>query len=65
MEGLIAENPDLGKRLPTFPDVRELVIAGTPFSFIYRLRPDRVEILRLWDNRANPENLGRDPHLNR
>jgi plasmid stabilization system protein ParE len=32
-------------------DVRELVIARTPFSILYRVRGDTLEIFRLWDNR--------------
>jgi plasmid stabilization system protein ParE len=43
-------NPYLGH--PTDEtDVREFVIARTPFSILYRVRNDTLEVLRLWDNR--------------
>ena len=32
--------------------IREYAIGGLPFSFIYRVVDDRIEILRLWDQRA-------------
>ena len=52
-ERLLVEHPEIGR--PTdVSQVRELVIARTPFTFIYRLKDDRIEILRVWDDRADP-----------
>jgi plasmid stabilization system protein ParE len=31
---------------------REYAIAGLPFSFVYEIVDDRIEILRLWDQRS-------------
>jgi plasmid stabilization system protein ParE len=46
-------NPHLGR--PTDEaDVLEFVIARTPFSLLYRVKDDVIEILRLWDNRQKP-----------
>lgn len=52
----LAENPRIG-RLVAEPDIREFVIPRTPFSIVYRARPDRIEILRIWDNRADRDEL--------
>ena len=35
-------------------DMRRLVILHTPFALIYRIGQDRIEILRVRDDRANP-----------
>ena len=52
IERLIRENPLLGHPAD-IEGVRELVIPRTPFSFIYRVRAERIEVLRIWDNRAD------------
>jgi len=49
---MLAANPDIG-RATDVATVRELQIARTPFSIIYRLRNERIEILRVWDGRAD------------
>ncbi len=50
IELLLAGNPQIGH--PTHRvDVRELSIPRTPFSYIYRIAQDRIEILRIWDER--------------
>lgn len=56
VEQLLRENPRIGRNTE-FPNVRELNIAKTPFSIIYRLTPKRIEILHIWDSRANPASL--------
>jgi len=50
-ERLLSENPRIGRVIDK-PNVRELVVARTPFSFIYRVNLGRIEVLRVWDNRA-------------
>lgn len=40
--------PETGER-----DARRLVIARTPFALEYRVAQDRIEILRVLDDRAN------------
>lgn len=47
----LAANPELG-RITDVATVRELQIARTPFSIIYRLDRGRIEVLRVWDGRA-------------
>ncbi|HET7412547.1 MAG TPA: type II toxin-antitoxin system RelE/ParE family toxin [Pararhizobium sp.] len=53
---ILADNPQIGR---TADDTgqRELPITNTPFALIYRVTADRIEILRLWDGRANPDRL--------
>ncbi len=55
-EGLLRTNPLVGRRTG-IGDSRELHIARTPFSLIYRVREDRIEILRVWDGRRDRANL--------
>ena len=38
--------------------LRKLVIPKTPFVVFYRVSDDRIEIVRIWDQRADPEELG-------
>lgn len=51
IQALLAENPYIGHPSEGFDDVRELVITKTPFTLIYRVTSQQIEILRLWDNR--------------
>ena len=37
--------------------LRKLTIPQTPFSVFYRVIEDRIEIVRIWDQRADPEKL--------
>ena len=51
-EALLAENPRIGQ--PAYPgaETREFPILRTPFVLLYRLKDDRIEILRVLDLRA-------------
>jgi len=57
-EKLLLDHPHIGK-VTDYPDTYELVITRTPFSIIYRLSDDQIQILRIWDNRADRTNLMR------
>lgn len=57
MEELLKENPLLGVRHELFKGVRELRIYKTPFSFIYRVKNDHIEVLRIWDQRRDMARL--------
>ncbi|MFN0115024.1 MAG: type II toxin-antitoxin system RelE/ParE family toxin [Paracoccaceae bacterium] len=50
-QALLAENPEIGQPGEE-PGTRELTIRRTPFAMIYRVLPDRIEILRLLDQRS-------------
>jgi len=53
---LIAERPETG-HVAVVADLLEFPVLKTPFSIVYRVRPDRIEILRIRDQRQNPERL--------
>jgi plasmid stabilization system protein ParE len=51
VERLILDNPHIGR--PTHrAGVRRLTVARTPFFFVYRATPERIEILRVIDGRS-------------
>lgn len=54
----IRRNPLIGHVPEDTEEVRELSIPRTPFSFIYRIVEDRVEILRIRDRRRDRAKLG-------
>jgi len=43
----LSDNPALG-RPGRVPKTRELIVAGTPYLVIYRVKNDRLEILRVF-----------------
>lgn len=47
----LGDMPGLGRILDG--GHREMAIARTPFSLVYRLRDNRIEVLRVWDLRAD------------
>lgn len=54
---LLTTNPYIGQ--PIGQDgLRKLTIPRTPFALFYRVSGDVIEIVRVWDQRANPEELG-------
>ena len=53
-ERLIMENPEIGK---PFRKGREFPVLRMPFSIVYRVRGDTIEVVRVWDGRRNPEDL--------
>jgi plasmid stabilization system protein ParE len=52
-ESLISENPLVGHMSETVNGAREFHISRTPFSFLYRVTKEHIEILRVIDNRSN------------
>lgn len=51
-ERLIAENPSVGHVTDGQTGVREFPLRRTPFSVLYRVRDNRIEILRIFDQRS-------------
>lgn len=43
----LREHPHLG-RPGAEPDIRELVIAGTPYVLVYRVRGNRIVLSTIW-----------------
>ncbi len=57
---MLATNPQIGRAMEFEPRIKELVIARTPFSFVYTIGQAEIVILRVLDNRAErPDNLSR------
>ena len=54
---IIRENPLVGSQVEEMEDVREFSIPRTPFALIYRIVDDRVEVLRVWDQRGDRSRL--------
>ena len=56
-ERAFASHPHIGHPIAEL-DIREYSIPRTPFSLIYRINGDTIEILRFWDERADRTKLG-------
>jgi plasmid stabilization system protein ParE len=56
-EQLLSNYPDIGQSYDDNKNIKELVISRTPFTFIYRIKSEKIEILRLWDQRGNRNHL--------
>ena len=54
VERLVVDNPDIGQRNGT---AREFPIPKTPFSIIYNVTPNIIEVVRIWDQRRNRDDL--------
>lgn len=52
VENLLLANPFIGHETHQ-KNVREFTLSKTPFSFIYRAHPERIEVLRVWDERQD------------
>ena len=48
---LLKSYPQIGHPSDT-ADLRELQIFKTPFVIVYRIRADEIQIIRIWDQRA-------------
>lgn len=51
---LISEFTELGTRTD-YPDIRVTIVRQ--FKIFYRINQERIEIVRVWDTRQNPEAL--------
>ncbi len=54
--GLLKSSPMIGEPADDFRDAREHPIKNTPFTVIYRIQPEHIEILRLLDQRSGYSN---------
>lgn len=50
---VLLQNPRIGEISENAPDVRVYHVVRTPFSFVYRLHGENIEVLRVVDNRSN------------
>ena len=54
---LLRRNPLIGHAADDIEGIREYSIPRMPFSFIYRVGDDRIEVLRVWDERGDRSRL--------
>jgi plasmid stabilization system protein ParE len=52
----LSDNPYLGKAI-TRTGYRQYSVPRTPFSLIYRVSGETIEIFHIWDQRSNPLDL--------
>ncbi len=57
MCSILRVHPLIGRAVEDMADVRELSIPRTPFSIIYRVGEDQIEVLRIWDQRGDRAKL--------
>ena len=57
VSSILRDNPLVGRPVEELEGVREFSIPRTPFSFIYRVVDDRIEVLRVWDQRGDRSRL--------
>ncbi|WP_162901268.1 type II toxin-antitoxin system RelE/ParE family toxin [Breoghania sp. L-A4] len=50
-------NPSIGHPIERTEDVRAYPIPRTPFSFIYRVNGDVIEVLRILDERSGDSGM--------
>ena len=55
----LIDNPRIGHPIDE-QGTREYAIPRIPFSIIYRISDDRIEIMHVWDQRADRKTLGFD-----
>ena len=55
---VVQGNPLVGHLVEGMAGIREFPIPCAPFSFIYRVVDDRIEVLRVWDQRGDRARLG-------
>ena len=56
LQKLLLTHPNIGERVEDFPNAREFPIQRTPFSVIYRVQGDRIEVLCVLDQRSGYAN---------
>ena len=53
---LLKSQPRAGHQDGDFPGVFEYVVPGIPFTVLYRINDDAIEIMRLYDQRSEFSN---------
>ncbi|MBI2718500.1 MAG: type II toxin-antitoxin system RelE/ParE family toxin [Rhizobiales bacterium] len=51
MQAFLKSNPHIGHPIDNL-GLRKISIPKTPFSFVYRIKGDVIQVVRLWDSRA-------------
>jgi toxin ParE1/3/4 len=50
---LLRENPRIGNPFELVEGAREFPVSRTPFAFLYFVRDENIEVLRIVDNRSD------------
>lgn len=53
---LLKSQPRAGHPVDDFPEVLEYALPGIPFTVLYRIKDDTIEIMRLYDQRGEFSN---------
>jgi plasmid stabilization system protein ParE len=53
IQSLLKANPYIGHPSDKIDGAREHHVLRTPFTFLYRVRDDRIEVMRVLDTRAD------------
>lgn len=53
---LLTANPEIGHPIENMKSVRTYPVPRTPFSFVYRVTDDAVEVVRVLDGRSEDSN---------
>ncbi len=53
VQTLLKSNPRAGHESEIVPGAREFPVPQTPFTYVYQIRDDRIEIMLVADNRSN------------
>jgi plasmid stabilization system protein ParE len=53
VQTLLKSNPRAGHQSEFVPGAREFPVPQTPFSFVYQIKEDRIEVLRVANNRSD------------
>jgi plasmid stabilization system protein ParE len=53
---LLKSEPHVGRQEEEWPGVFEYVIPGIPFTVLYRIKDETIEIMRLYDQRSEFSN---------
>lgn len=54
---LLIANPSIGHPVDNIAGVRAFPVPRTPFSFVYRVIDDNVEVIRVLDGRSEDSNM--------
>lgn len=49
---ILKANPGIGHPYEPEPEVREYSLPRVPFTVLYRVKSDRIEVLRVYDQRS-------------
>ena len=53
VQALLKSNSHAGHESEIVPGAREFPVPRTPFTYVYQIREDRVEVLLIADNRSD------------